>query len=181
MRRGRQDICMQIDTDIWSSMRVHTHHEHTGTRTSKPAMRSWQCVFSSNQSCCHPMTQPARMTLEAGTVRGTHGCEALTEAGRVGGQPCCHSCLQKQDSHRPPTRLAGVPPSAGQGSGKVSLPRLPCPPVDFCLLAVWMVTQKHPDRVYRANHYPRRCTIDFDRFVQLDSGPAVLDLVRHTA
>lgn len=68
-RRGSKNICRQIDADIWSGSRVHTH------ALTCPHMAKG--VFSSsNQSCCHPMAQPARMTLEAGTVRGTHGCQA---------------------------------------------------------------------------------------------------------
>lgn len=50
---------------------THTTYMHT-----HPEKLAKGVFSSSNQSCCHPMAQPARMTLEAGTVRGTHGCQA---------------------------------------------------------------------------------------------------------
>lgn len=103
-------------------------------------------VSSSNQSCCHPMTQPARMTLEFGTARGIHDLTfrlVVWVASPPACQPCCHSRLQKQDSPnlqpdwlRP--QMPGRAPSRVPGS-----PGCPARRGRLCLLAVWMVTQKH--------------------------------------
>lgn len=106
------------------------------------------------------MTQPAKMTLEVRTVRGIHDCQARNS--QMGTKAWVASLA---------TTLRFV------CQNKVC----PARPVDLCLLAVWMVTQKQPKSSLLCRPLPRRSSIDFDRFVQLGNGPANLDLERDPA
>lgn len=92
------------------------------------------------------MTQPARMTLDVGTVRGIHGSQAQTVRCPPALQPCWPPKAAETGFPQPPTRLAALPRcrARGGGLGFLQLPRLPfplCRP-SACWQA-WMVTQKH--------------------------------------
>lgn len=133
-------------------------HSLTHTEVG-PAMGSWRGVFSSNQRCCHPMTQPARMTLEVGTVRGIH--DRQPDGKGVGGHPAqpaqpasLAATTFAETGFSPTSNPTGCVPQVPGREGflhvllKVSLPAVST----LALLAAWAVTQKHPNRVYRANH-----------------------------
>lgn len=137
-------------------------------------MGSLRGVFSSNQRCCHPMTQPARMTLEVGTVRGIHDRHARWERcgwppgpARPACQPCCHQvCRNRILPNLQPDWLCSPECRAGRASSTF-FSRFPCPPCRLWPAGSLVGDAETPKSSLLCKPLPRRHTIDFGRFVQM--------------